>query len=358
MAGRPWPAPAPHWNLHRLRVFLAVARGLSFTAAARELAIAQPAVSHQVRALEDELGVRLFQRHGRTISLTEEGESLFAAAGDALARLDDGARAMAEIRAGERGAVDISADTTSGIYVVPAALGALHRARPALEITLHVENRRGVLRRLTDRTCDLAVMADPPPRVECDVAPFLLDRLVVVAAPDHPLVGRSAIDAEVLGRERLLVREPGSGTRAATERFFARRGRSVPPGMELGSTGAIKQAVAAGLGVAVVSGWAIDLELRLGRLAVLDVAGFPVERRWSIVNLRSRRLSPAATFARAFLADYASRTGPIDPTVGGDPDGAAGHPDGAAGQPEPPAAGQTELGMTRRNSRASRRTSA
>lgn len=303
---------SPHWNLHRLRVFRAVARSLSFTAAARELAIAQPAVSHQVRALEDGLGVRLFERHGRTISLTEHGASLLATADDVLARLDDGARAMAEIGTGERGSVDIAADTTSGIYVVPAALGALHRAHPALEITLHVENRRGVLRRLTERTCDLAVMADPPPQVVSDVAPFLLDRLVVISSPDHTLVGRSAVAAEALARERFLVREPGSGTRAATERLFARRGLAVPPGMELGSTGAIKQAVAAGLGLAVVSRWAIDLELRLGRLAVLDVAGFPIERRWSIVRLRSRHLSPAANLARTFLTEYAERTPPDD----------------------------------------------
>jgi DNA-binding transcriptional LysR family regulator len=303
-------AASRHWNLHRLRIFRAVARGLSFTAAARELAIAQPAVSHQVRALEDELGVRLFERHGRTISLTEQGTSLLATADDVIARLEDGARALVEIETGERGSVDIAADTTSGIYVVPAALGALHRARPALEITLHVENRQGIIRRLMERTCDLAVMADPPARVGCDVAPFLLDRLVVIAAPDHPLVGRPGLHVETLARERFLVREPGSGTRAATERFFARASRPVPPGMELGSTGAIKQAVAAGLGLAVVSRWAIDLELRVGRLAILDVAGFPLERRWSIVNLQARRLSPAAKLAREFLTGYARRPRP------------------------------------------------
>jgi DNA-binding transcriptional LysR family regulator len=217
---------------------------------------------------------------------------------------------MSDARAGLRGSVDITADTTSGIYVVPAALGAFHRARPAIDITLRVENRRGVLRSLTDRTCDLAVMADPPREIDCDVAPFLLDRLVVIAALDHPLAGRRAVAAEELAAERFLVREPGSGTRAATERFFARIGRPVAPVMELGSTGAIKQAVAAGLGVAVVSRWAIDMELTLGRLAILHVAGFPIERGWSIVNLRARHLSAAASTARAFLTDYAATMPP------------------------------------------------
>jgi DNA-binding transcriptional LysR family regulator len=298
-------AVAPDWNLHRLRLFRAVARSLSFTAAARELAIAQPAVSHQIRSLEEELGVQLFTRHGRRVALTDVGEVLLEAVDDVVHRLDDGARAMSEVRAGLRGSVAITADTTSGIYVVPRALGAFHRARPTIDITLSVENRRGVLRRLVDRTCDLAVMADPPREIDCDLAPFLLDRLVVIAPPDHPLNGRPAIAAEALAGERFLVREPGSGTRAATERFFARSGRPVAPAMELGSTGAIKQAVAAGLGVAVVSRWAIDMELTLGRLAILSVAGFPIERRWSIVNLRARHLSAAASEARAFLTAYA-----------------------------------------------------
>jgi DNA-binding transcriptional LysR family regulator len=301
---------AVDWNLHRLRLFRAVARSLSFTAAARELAIAQPAVSHQIRSLEEELGVQLFARRGRSVTLTDVGEVLLETVDDVVHRLDDGARAMTEVRAGLRGSVEIAADTTSGIYVVPRALGAFHRARPAIDITLRVENRRGVLRRLTDRFCDLAVMADPPGEIDCDVAPFLLDRLVVIAALDHPLAGRPGVTAEALAGERWLVREPGSGTRAATERFFARTRRSVAPAMELGSTGAIKQAVAAGLGVAVVSRWAIDMELTLGRLVILDVTGLPIERGWSVVNLRTRHLSAAARKARDFLTEYAATMPP------------------------------------------------
>jgi DNA-binding transcriptional LysR family regulator len=309
-SGNPAPLGVVDWNLHRLRLFRAVARSLSFTAAARELAIAQPAVSHQIRSLEEELGVQLFVRHGRSVTLTDVGAVLLETVDDVVHRLDDGARAMSEVGAGLRGSVSITADTTSGIYVVPAALGAFHRARPTIDITLRVENRRDVLRSLTDRTCDLAVMADPPREIDCDVAPFLLDRLVVIAALDHPLAGRRTVAAEELAAERFLVREPGSGTRSATERFFSRIGRPVDPAMELGSTGAIKQAVAAGLGVAVVSRWAIDLELTLGRLAILHVAGFPIERGWSIVNLRARHLSAAASEARAFLTEYAATMPP------------------------------------------------
>jgi DNA-binding transcriptional LysR family regulator len=297
------------WNLHRLRIFWTVARQLSYTRAAQQLAIAQPALSHQVKALEAELGTTLFQRRGRGIELTEAGRLLAEVCTDVFHRLDEGERMLVELDAGTRGAVDIAADTTSGTYVVPGVLGAFHRAYPGVDITLHVENRGGVLHRLAERTCDLAVMASPVEEMGIEVEPFLFDALVVIAAPDHPLAGQPAIGLSALAGERFLVREPGSGTRAATERVFARLGRRLHAAMELGSSGAIKQAVAAGLGITVISRWAIEQELQLGRLVVLDVEGFPLERRWSLVNLRARRLSPAARLCRSFLADYAAAGG-------------------------------------------------
>ncbi len=294
-----------HWNLHRLRLFLAVARLGSYTAAARELSIAQPAISHQVKALEDDLGAALFNRHGRGIELTVAGRALVETCTDVFHRLDEGVRTLAELSAGARGGVDLAADTTSGIYVVPAALGQFHRLHPGIDVTLHVENRNGVLRRITDRTCDLAVMADPPGRIGLEVAPFRFDRLVAIASPDHWLRAERSISLARLAEERFLSREAGSGTRAATERLFARAGLGLDPAMELGSTGAIKQAVAAGLGVSIVSRWAIDLELQVGRLVVLDVAGLPIERQWSIVNLHARRLTAAAAVCRDFLESHA-----------------------------------------------------
>jgi DNA-binding transcriptional LysR family regulator len=299
--------PQPqHWNLHRLRVFWTVARHLSYTQAARQLAVAQPALSHQVRALETDLGVRLFRRRGRGIELTDAGRALVEVCADVFGRLDEGERELGELEAGSRGSVDIAADTTSGIYVVPGALGVFHRAYPAVNVTLHVENRGGVVRRLGERSCDLAVMANPPEERGLEVEPFLLDGLVVVAPPEHPLAPATGVSLARLAEERFLVREPGSGTRAATENLFARSRLHMEMAMELGSSGAIKQAVAAGLGIAVISRWAIELELRLGRLVVLDVAGFPIERRWSLVSLASRHLSSAARLCRDFLAAHAA----------------------------------------------------
>ena len=297
-----------HWNLHRLRVFSAVARHQSYTKAARQLAVAQPAVSHQVKALETDLGVVLFHRRGRGIEMTDAGRALLDLCADVFARLEEGERELGELETGNRGNVDIAADTTSGIYVVPRALGAFHRAYPAVNVTLHVENRGGVVRRLADRSCDLAVMATPPAELGVDLEPFLFDELVVVAPPEHPLAPTSGITLARLADERFLVREPGSGTRTATEHLFARSRLTLRVAMELGSSGAIKQAVAAGFGVAVISRWAIELELELGRLVVLDVAGFPVRRRWSLVSLTSRRLSSSARLCRDFLSAHAAAT--------------------------------------------------
>jgi DNA-binding transcriptional LysR family regulator len=298
-------AQPTHWNLNRLRAFWTVARHLSYTRAARQLAVAQPALSHQVRALETDLGVALFRRRGRGIDLTDAGRALVDVCSDVFARLEEAERELGELEAGGRGSVDIAADTTSGIYVVPAALGAFHRTYPAVNVTLHVENRGGVVRRLGERSCDLAVMANPPAELGVDVEPFLLDGLVVVAPPEHHLAPAVSVPLARLAEERLLVREPGSGTRAATEQLFARSRLNLEVAMELGSSGAIKQAVAAGLGIAVISRWAIELELHFGRLVVLDVAGFPIERRWSLVTLASRRLSSAARLCREFLATHA-----------------------------------------------------
>ena len=303
-------SPAVRWNLHRLRLFMTVARLGSYTVAARELSIAQPAISHQVKSLEAELGARLFDRRGRHIELTAAGRTLLETCIDVFHRLDDGVRALAELEAGTRGKVDIAADTTSGIYVVPAALGRFYRLHPGIDVTLHVENRTGVLRRVNDRTCDLAVMADPPGSIGLVVAPFRFDRLVAIASPEHRLRAERSISLARLSEQRFLTREVGSGTRAATDRLFARAGLRLDPAMELGSTGAIKQAVSAGLGVSIVSRWAIDLELQVGRLVVLYVIGLPIERQWSIVNLGARRLSAAAAVCRDFLEAHADAATP------------------------------------------------
>jgi DNA-binding transcriptional LysR family regulator len=201
--------------------------------------------------------------------------------------------------------VKVAASTTAGIYVVPSALGAFHRANPQVKLTLDVVNRFTAQERLLNDEVDLAVMGLIEDAHDLDVAEFAPNELVVIASPRHRFAQRVRLPLEELAREPFLFREEGSGTRTDVERLFAARG--LPRvGMELRSSGAIKQAVAADLGIAVTPLVAIELELLAHRLVVLDVEGFPVMRSWSLVRRAGRHLSAAARAAWQFLLEYRS----------------------------------------------------
>jgi DNA-binding transcriptional LysR family regulator len=200
--------------------------------------------------------------------------------------------------------VKVAASTTAGIYIVPTTLGAFHKANPQVKLTLDVVNRITAQERLLNDEVDLAVMGLIEHPQDLEVAAFAPNELVVIAAPDHPLTQRRQVPLEALAGETLLLREQGSGTRTDVEAMLEQRGITVSVMMELRSSGAIKQAVAAGLGVAVMPLAALELELLTGRVAVLDVAGFPVMRSWSLARRPGRRLSAAAEALWAFLLAY------------------------------------------------------
>ncbi|MCX7624038.1 MAG: LysR family transcriptional regulator [Thermomicrobium sp.] len=291
-------------SLRQLQVFRAVARHRSFSRAAEELVISQPAVSAQIKSLEQVLNVPLFQRTGRGVELTEAGRQLLPYAERMLDLLEEALTAVHELRAAQRGRVRVAASTTAGIYVVPKALGAFHRAYPGVELSLDVLNRYAVQQRLLAGDADLAIMGLIEDPQDLEIAQFLPNELVVIASPRHPLARRHRIPLEEIAREPFLVREIGSGTRSDTERIFAEAGFPLRVAMELRSNGAIKQAVAADLGVAVMPRDAIGLELETGRLVVLDVQGFPVRRWWSLVRRAGRPVSPAADALWHFLLQY------------------------------------------------------
>lgn len=291
-------------SLRQLQVFRAVARHRSFSRAAEELVISQPAVSAQIKALEQILSVPLFQRTGRGVELTEAGRQLLPYAERMLDLLNEALSAVRELRCAQRGQVRVAASTTAGIYVVPKALGAFHRAYPGVELSLDVLNRFAVHQRLLAGDADLAIMGLIEDPQDLEIAQFLPNELVVIASPRHPLARRHQIPLEEIAREPFLVREIGSGTRADTERIFAEAGFPIRVAMELRSNGAIKQAVAADLGVAVMPRDAIELELETGRLVILDVQGFPVRRWWSLVRRAGRPVSAAADALWHFLLQY------------------------------------------------------
>lgn len=282
-------------NLHQLQIFRTVARRMSFSRAAEDMILSQPAVSTHIKNLEKTVGLPLFEKVGRRIRLTEAGEQLLSHAHHLFTILQETSESMAQLRGGDQGHLRIAADTTAGAYVVPQYLGLFRNVFPRVDINLDVTNRQTALERLLLREVDLAVIGQFPTEKELVATPFLVNELVVIAWPAHPLVKDCQIPLSALSHEIFLMREEGSGTRATAEKFFADSGFPIRVGMELASNSAIKQAVANGLGIAVVPKRSIALELQTQQLAILDVQEFPRIRHWHIVQIRERFLPPPAT---------------------------------------------------------------
>ncbi len=290
-------------TLHQLRTFRAVAEQLSFSAAAHELSISQPSVSYQVKELEAVLGLPLIDRLGKRVRLTEAGEVLYEYARRTLTLLDEVALVMEQMRGIERGTLRVGASATVGIYVIPLALGAYKKVHPNLALSLEIGSREMLQERLKRGVLDLAVLSLPIADPNLESTPFMDDELVLVVPAGHPLAGRADLTLRDFTGESFLMREPGSGTRLAVEMAARRAGVSLQVGMELGSNGAIKHAVEAGLGVAVLSSHAIELERRGGGLVLVDIEGFPILRPWSIVHLRRRQLPAAVAQFIEFLRE-------------------------------------------------------
>ena len=289
-----------HLTLRQLKVFEAVARHLNYTRAAEELHLSQPAVSMQVKQLEESLGVAFFEQLGKRIHLTEAGREVLSYARSITQQLDELEAVLNRIKGLSGGRLRISVATTAN-YFIPTLLGSFSRRYPDVTVSLDVTNRETLLRQLTENTVDLVVMGQPPAEADVEAQAFMDNPLVVVAPPDHPLSKQRKIPLARLQEETFLVRESGSGTRIAMERFFNERGMRLKTGMEVGSNEAIKQSVQAGLGLGLLSRATIEQELALRRLAVLDVADFPIMRHWFVVHRKGKRLSAAAEAFKQFM---------------------------------------------------------
>jgi LysR family transcriptional regulator, low CO2-responsive transcriptional regulator len=292
-------------TLRQLKVFEAVARHLNYTRAAEELHLTQPAVSMQVKQLEESLGVAFFEQLGKRIHLTEAGQELLGYARTITQQLDELEGVLNRMKGLGGGRLRVSVATTAN-YFIPTLLGSFSRRYPDVTISLDVTNRETLLRQLTENTVDLVVMGQPPAEADVEAQVFMDNPLVVVAPPDHPLAKQRKIPLARLQEETFLVRESGSGTRIAMERFFNERGMRLKTGMEVGSNEAIKQSVQAGLGLGLLSRATIEQELALGRLAVLDVADFPIMRHWFVVHRKGKRLSAAAEAFKQFMLKEAT----------------------------------------------------
>ena len=299
-------------TIRQLRVFCAVAQLLSYTRAAEELGCQQPTVSALVAELERMTQLTLLEQWGKRLALTDEGRELYAHAQHVVVEADEAWRAMAEqrgIESPESVPLRVAADTTVGTYVMPHLLGAFHQRRSAIALNLRVANRAEVRACLLAGEVDL-VIAGRPPAIEGLVAePFLPNPLVAVASPDHVLATQPQILLARLADEVFLLREVGSGTRAAVEELFEVAGLPLKIGMVLGHVEAIKRAVAAGLGVSVLSEVAVRREVRYRTLVVLQVEHFPIQRRWYIARLADRPLSASAAEFIEFLREYRLQNG-------------------------------------------------
>jgi len=287
-------------TFRQLKVFEAVARNLSYTKAAQELFLTQPAVSMQVKQLEGNVGLPLFEQMGKQIFLTEAGKEMYHYAKTIAEQLAEADEVIDQIKGVHRGHLDISVATTANHFAT-RLLASFVKCHEGVQFSLDVTNRMGLLRQLANNERDLVIMGRPPDDVGLVAESFLDNPLVVVAARNHPLVGQVKASLDAVCQETFVTRERGSGTRSALERFFENHGVTVKTTMEMTSNEAIKQAVEAGLGLGLASVHTLELELETNRLAILDVEDFPILRHWYVVYRKGKRLSPVAQAFREYI---------------------------------------------------------
>jgi len=289
-----------HLTFRQLKVFEAVARHLSFTRAAEELHLTQPAVSMQISQLEGHVGLPVFEKLGKKVFLTDAGHELYRTS-QAISQLLVEAEACLEDLKGVKGGHLRIAVASTANYFCSRLLATFSNRIENLTVSLDVTNREGLLQQLEQNSVDLVIMGRPPAGMDLVAEAFLDNPLVIIAAPDHPLVKRKAIPLAELQGETFVMREQASGTRIAMERFFAEQDIHLKTGMEMRSNEAVQQAVQAGLGLGIVSIHTLALELETRRLAILDVESFPIMRQWFIVYRKGKRLSPVAQVFHDFV---------------------------------------------------------
>jgi DNA-binding transcriptional LysR family regulator len=290
-------------TLRQLRVFTAVARRLSFVRAAEDLKLTPPAVSMQIKELEAEVGMPLFDRTPRKVALTMVGEYVLAQTQRVLAAMRDAEDMVARFRGLKTGPLDVAMVSTAK-YFLPRLLVRFRDEHPGVEIRLQVcNNREEIVALMQEGAVELAVMGRPPRGWPSRAEPFAMHPHVLVTAVDHRFVSMEEVPAAALANEGFIVREPGSGTRAALDGYMAAHHVVPRVAMQMSSNESIKQAVMSGMGIALLSLHTIGLELDHGLIATPNVAGLPVMRRWHVVNNLSKTLSPAAEAFRYFVLE-------------------------------------------------------
>lgn len=291
-------------TFRQLKVFESAARLLSYTRAAEELHLSQPGVSMQIKQLEDMVGLPLFEQIGKKMHLTAAGREVYAYSDSIGHMLDEAEVVLDELKGLRSGRLSISVATTASHFATRLLAAFLQRYED-ITISLDITNRASLREQLEANQPDLVIMGQPPEGVEVEANAFMENPLVMIAPAGHVLTGKKNIPLSEIENESFVVREPGSGTRSAIERFFAAHDVAFHSGIEMTSNEAIKQAVEAGLGLGIVSIHTLELELETGRLQILDVKDFPIERHWYVLQRKGKRLSSAAQAFKIFVLEQA-----------------------------------------------------
>ena len=283
-----------YMEVRSLEVFLSVAKHLNFTRAGEEVNLSQPSVSVRIRQLESELGVKLFEQVGKRVGLTEAGSLLIPHAHRVIAAIHDAKQTIDELQGLERGSLRIGASTTPGMYLIPKTIAKFKARYPKIEIQLGIKDTRQVEDGVARNEFDFGFVGGHLAGDEVDVRPWLTDQLVLIVGPAHALARKKTAKLEDLRKEKFILREPGSATRATVINHLQRSNLSVQPIMEMENPESVKKAVQNGLGIAFISKFAVETELKAKTLAAVLVRGLDIRRELKIVHRTDKHLSRAA----------------------------------------------------------------
>lgn len=294
-------------TLRQLQIFVVAAKNLSFARTAEELHLTPPAVSMQLKQLEENIGLPLFERSGREVRLTAAGSLFVHHAARILGEIKDTEFSLQSLLDAETGQITVGMVSTAK-YFMPRMLAGYSRENQGVEVQFMVGNRELILQKLVDNELDLAIMGRMPSEIDATSLPMAVHPYVIIAPPDHPLAEASSFDLQELRGETFLLREEGSGSRRVAEEMFKNHLFTPEKTLSLGSNETIKQAVMAGMGISLISLHTLMLELKTGALKILDVQGTPIERKWYLVHMNGKRLLPSGQRFKSYLLENAELT--------------------------------------------------
>lgn len=290
--------------MRQIHIFDAVARYESHTQAAQKMHMTQPAVSMQMKQLEKNLGIALFERHGKILKLSSAGKELKEYSKEIMQGYSNMLDFVDRTKGCHTGHLTVTVATTANHFTT-RILSAFSKSYPDITISLDVTNRQSILEQLENYEPDLVFMGEPPKGHGLISERFMPNPLAIIASPDHPLRDSKNIPLEKIQHEKFVAREKGSGTRGAIEKHFSESGLTYETTLEMNSNEAIKHSVSAGFGLGIVSLHTIELELKNNLLIMLDVEGFPLQRYWHLVTRKGKAMSPVAEAFRSFVLEEA-----------------------------------------------------